>query len=162
MRLHGDRAPFTRLYGKDRRPALFTGGDNEVWSFGEEAYQILTKYMELRELMRPYTRDLMKQAHEKGTPVIRTMFYEFPQDKECWELKDQYMFGSEMLVAPVVYADSYEREVYLPKGASWTSIHDGKIYEGGQSIRVAAPLDIIPVFLKNDSCRELIGKVFKK
>ena len=159
MRLHGDRAPFTRLYGEDGRPALFTGGDNEVWSFGEETYQILIKYMELRELIRPYTRDLMKQAHEKGTPVIRTMFYEFPQDKECWELKDQYMYGSEMLVAPVVYEDSYERDIYLPNGAKWTSIHDGQIYEGGQRIKVAAPIDIIPVFLKNDSCKELIGKI---
>ena len=66
--------------------------------------------------MRPYVRSLMQQAHENGTPVMRTMFYEFPDDPVCWELKDQYMFGSDLLVAPVVYKDAEEREVYLPAG----------------------------------------------
>uniref|UniRef100_UPI0035E42DAC TIM-barrel domain-containing protein n=1 Tax=Clostridium lacusfryxellense TaxID=205328 RepID=UPI0035E42DAC len=57
MRLHGDRKPCTKLYGKDGRSALFTGGDNEVWSYGEKAYDILVKYMNIREKMRPYTRE---------------------------------------------------------------------------------------------------------
>jgi alpha-D-xyloside xylohydrolase len=119
MRLHGDRKPMTKLYRKDGSPNLFTGGNNEVWSFGEETYEILKKYMNIREKIRPYTRELMRQAHEKGTPVMRTMFYEFPDDETCWELKDQYMFGSDLLIAPIVYENMTSRKVYLPKGAVW-------------------------------------------
>lgn len=157
MRLHGDRRPSTPLYGKDGRSALFTGSDNEVWSYGEEVYEILVKYMKLREAMRPYTRELMKEAHEKGTPVMRTMFYEFPQDAVCWELKDQYMYGSDILVAPIVHEEQYARAVYLPNGAMWTNLHDGKVYEGGQTITVNAPLAQIPVFLKDGKQSSLIG-----
>lgn len=159
MRLHGDRKPFTPLFRKDGSPYLFTGGDNEVWSFGEEVYEILVKYINFREAMRPYTRELMREAHEKGTPVIRTMFYEFPEEEVCWELKDQYMFGSDILVAPIVYEETYSRDVYLPSGATWTNIHDGKVYDGGQWIRVDAPLDVIPVFLRDGKHKELIGRI---
>ncbi len=159
MRLHGDRKPTTKLYGKGGRPALFTGSDNEVWSFGGETYDILKKYMHIRERMRSYTRELMKQAHEKGTPVMRTMFYEFPEDEKCWELKDQYMYGSDILVAPVVYENMVSREVYLPKGAVWTNLHDGKEVEGGQAVFVKAPLDVIPVFTRDSRKSEWVGEI---
>lgn len=159
MRLHGDRQPSTKLYGKDGRLALFTGGGNEVWSFGDEAYDILAKYMYIRETMRPYTRELMKQAHEKGTPIMRTMFYEFPEDEVCWKLKDQYMYGSDILVAPVAYEKMYAREVYLPSGTKWTSLRDGKVYEGGQIVLVEAPLKVIPIFLRDGTHSELIGRI---
>jgi alpha-D-xyloside xylohydrolase len=157
MRLHGDRKPQTRLYYEDGRPALFTGSDNEVWSFGEEAYSILKKYMVLRERMRPYIRDLMKQAHEKGTPIMRAMFYEFPEDPLCWELKDQYMFGSDILVAPIVYKGATCREVYLPKGADWVHTHTGRSYKGGQTVTCDAPLDQIPLYLKNGNQMDFFG-----
>ena len=63
-----------RKYRQKRwKKALITGGDNEVWSFGEEAYEILVKYMEFRETLRHYTRELMKEAHEKGAPVMRPL-----------------------------------------------------------------------------------------
>ena len=159
MRLHGDRKPQTKLYSQDGSPALFTGSDNEVWSFGDEAYEILKKYMELRETMRPYTRQLMQQAHEKGTPVMRTMFYEFPNDPVCWDLKDQYMFGGDILVAPVVYEGATSRKVYLPEGASWTDAHTGKIYDGGQSVECDCPISIIPFYLRDGNQQELIGKI---
>jgi len=159
MRLHGDRKPTTKLYSENGHSALFTGGDNEVWSYGDEAYGILVKYLKLRETIRPYTRELMKQAHEKGTPVMRTMFYEFPDDEACWELKDQYMYGSDILVAPIVQEEKYEREVYLPVGATWTNLHGGKVYQGGQTVMVEAPLDIIPAFSRDGRAAGLIGKI---
>ncbi|ULO09019.1 glycoside hydrolase family 31 protein [Paenibacillus sp. 19GGS1-52] len=159
MRLHGDRKSMQNIYRKDGSEALFSGGDNEVWSFGEEVYPILVKYMNLREVMRPYTRRLMEEAHENGSPLIRPMFYEFPQEEYCWELQDQYMFGADILVAPVMEEDVCEREVYLPAEAKWTELHSGLVYEGGQRITAAAPLDVIPVFLKNDACRDLIGLI---
>ncbi len=159
MRLHGDRISYEKVIKKNGEEIQGSGGPNEIWSFGEEVYEILEKYVHFREIMRPYTRQLMKEAHEKSSPIMRTMFYEFPQDENCWELKDQYMFGSDILVAPVVQEDMYEREVYLPHGIVWTSIHDGTRYEGGQRVLVEAPLEVIPVFLKGDKHNEFIGKI---
>ena len=146
MRIHGDRQPGHKLYRRDGREALFTGTDNEVWSYGDTAYPILVKYMRLREKMRSYTRRLMTEAHEEGKPLMRTMFYEFPLDEKCWQIQDQYMFGDTFLVAPVMYAGMRERGVYLPHGARWKNIGTGAIFEGGQVITAQAPLDTMPVF----------------
>ena len=77
------------------------------------------------------------------------MFYEFPEDEKCWDLRDQYMFGSDYLVAPVLKADMKEREVYLPKG-KWQDIRDGKTYSGGQTVKVPTPIDSIPVFKRGE------------
>lgn len=159
MRLHGDRVPQTPLTHSDGSPTMPTGADNEIWSFGDENTPILEKYIRFREGMRPYTRELMKEAHEEGSPVIRTMFYEFPEDKACWELKDQYMFGPDVLVAPIVYENTWERQVYLPKGAMWTLIYDGTEYEGGTSVTVPADISRIPVFLRGHSHSEWIGRI---
>jgi alpha-D-xyloside xylohydrolase len=159
MRLHGDRQPAVHLQREDGSPALFTGSDNEVWSFGEKAYDILSKHMKLREMMRPYTRELMRQAHDKGTPVMRTMFYEFPDDEVCWTLKDQYMFGGDLLIAPVAYENMTSREVYLPGGSEWTSLWSGQVYKGGQRVWAEAPIDIIPVFLRDGKHTEWIEEM---
>ena len=66
-------------------------------------------------------------------------------------MKEQYMYGSDMLVAPVLYEDSYEREVYLPEGCTWKDVFSGSSYEGGQTVKVDAPIDKIPVFVRADS-----------
>lgn len=159
MRLHGDRRQKTELTRKDGTSALFTGGDNEIWSFGEEVLPILEKYIRIREILRPYTRSLMEEAHRYGRPVLRTMFYEFPEDAECWEWKEQYMFGSKLLIAPMVYENQYEREVYLPKNAEWIDTHTGKRYTGGITINITAELDVIPVFEREDCTLGLNGVI---
>ena len=149
MRLHGDRdCDDRRVFHADGRPALFTGGDNEIWSYGAENEVILTRYIFLRELMRPYTRKLMEEAHLYGKPVMRPMFYDFPEQDVCWELKEQYMFGPSILVAPILYEDQNERDVYLPSGTTWTLLMNGEVYEGGQTLHVTAPIDEIPVFIR--------------
>ena len=150
LRMHGDRGPhniptFSDLdFGGGFSD---TGQPNELWSFGEETYRILKKYLDIRLGMKDYISSVMNEASGNGSPVIRTMFYEFPEDDRCWDLDDQYMFGSEYLIAPVLYQGMTEREVYLPRG-TWESIHDGRIYSGGQTITAAAPIDIIPVYKK--------------
>ena len=126
---------------------LNSGSDNEVWSFGEEAYPILVKYMNRREKIRDYVRSLMKEAHEAGTPLMRGMFYEFPEDKTCATLQDQYMFGDKYLVAPVMELGARSRSVYLPTG-SWRNVDTSELLEGGHRVTVSAPLENIPVFEK--------------
>ena len=89
----------------------------------------------------------MQAAHEKGTPVIRPLFYDFPEDKTAWNIDDEFMFGPSVLVAPILYENARERSVYLPEG-SWTDTNTGKVYEGGCSYTVPAPIEYIPVFVK--------------
>lgn len=150
LRMHGDRDPhdIPPLSDKDYGGGyLFTGQPNELWCYGDEAFGIMKKYLKLRLSLKPYILDLMKEATETGSPLMRTMFYEFPQDEKCWEISDQYMFGSEYLVAPVLNANQFSRNVYLPAGV-WKSLGDGEEYRGGQTIKCDAPIEYIPVFKK--------------
>ncbi len=148
MRLHGDREPRQPQYGTTGGAHCCSGAANEVWSYGEEVYKICVKYMNMREQMREYTRKLMEEAHKNGTPIMRTLFYEFPEDKECWEIEDEYMYGDKILVAPVLAAGARERKVYLPPGARWKECENNQIYNGGQYINVKVTLDSMPIFEK--------------
>ena len=147
MRLHGFREPFLPPLGTTGGGKQISGAANEIWSYGEEVYEICKKYIFLREKMRPYVRSLMKAAHEKGTPVIRPLFYDYPADKKCWDIGDEYMFGPDVLVAPILYEDVRERQVYLPEG-KWRNINDGTEFDGGRTITAPAPYEAIPVFVK--------------
>ncbi len=150
LRMHGDRGPYNIPPLDDRDWGggyLHTGQPNELWSYGEENYRIMRKYYDIRIALHDYIRDLYTEAHENGSPLIRTMFYEFPEDPKCWETEDQYMFGGKYLVAPVMSLNQFERDVYLPAG-EWEDFHTGDAVTGGRTIRVKAPLDVIPVFRK--------------
>ena len=114
MRLHGDREPRQPQYGTTGGYFCASGADNEVWSYGPEAFEICKKYLRLREEMRDYTRKLMEEAHTKGLPLMRAMFVEFPDDPVCWELEEQYMYGDKYLVAPILNLGQRARKVYLP------------------------------------------------
>ena len=78
-----------------------SGGPNEVWSFGDEAYEIITNYLHLRERLRPYIMEQMAAAHENGAPPMSPLFFDFPEDEAAWAVEDQFMFGPDLLVAPV-------------------------------------------------------------
>ncbi|MFL0165722.1 TIM-barrel domain-containing protein [Candidatus Clostridium helianthi] len=149
MRLHGYRWPFKPQYGTTGGAECVSGADNEVWSYGDKVYDICKKYLKIREAMMPYITTLMEEAHKKGTPVMRPMFYDFPEDKLCWENESQYMFGPNILVAPIMEKGQTEREVYLPSGSNWTNAWTKEKMEGGQTILVDAPIDQIPLFLRD-------------
>lgn len=154
MRLHGDREPRQPQYGTTGGASCCSGAANEVWSYGEEAYEICRKYLELREKMRPYTRRLMEEAHEKGTPVMRTLFYMYPEDPLCWEVEDAYFYGPDILAAPILHAGQRSRSVYLPGDEDWVEYATGKVYRGGQRIEADAPLDTMPVFVRKSAMAE--------
>ena len=116
-----------------------------MWSYGEEVQAIMVKHYELRKSLLPYLKQIFAEAHENGSPLLRTMFYEFPEDPRCWELDDQYMFGPDYLVAPVLASGQRSREVYLPAGR-WQDIRSGEVLSGGRTVTADAPLDSIPVF----------------
>ncbi|MBQ7955172.1 MAG: glycoside hydrolase family 31 protein [Lachnospiraceae bacterium] len=157
FRMHGERSPW---YEREQEfinnvRQLTSGQDNEVWSFGEDNYEILKEYLFVRERLRPYIREVMREASETGAPVMRPMFFDFPEDKVCWETEDQYMFGPDLLVAPVMEIGMRSRSVYLPAGLKWTDAKSGKVYEGGQRVEVDAPVDIIPVFVREGKTYEI-------
>lgn len=95
----------------------------------------------------------MKEAHEKGTPVMRTLFYEFSEDRTCWEIEDQYLYGGDILVASVLSANSENGKLYLPKG-EWVEYETKKGYKGKQWITVKTSIDEIPVFVRKE--REIL------
>jgi alpha-D-xyloside xylohydrolase len=145
FRLHGVREP------ADLDRYWLSGGPNEVWSFGEAAYEIISDLLHLRERLRPYIMEQMNAAHEKGTPPMRPLFYDFPEDATAWEIEDQFMFGPDLLVAPIIFEGATRRRVYLPAGNSWRNLWTQETIHGGQWIEVAAPLDQIPLYLRNDA-----------
>ena len=89
----------------------------------------------------------MQEASENGSPVMRALFYEFPDDEKAWQIKDEYLFGSQYLVAPILTADTYSRKVYLPFG-KWQDIRTNEVFDGGKDIIADAPITSIPVFRK--------------
>ena len=151
FRMHGERSPW---YEREQEfingvRQLTSGQDNEVWSFGEENYEIMKKYLFIRENLRDYVRQSMKNTSKTGEPVMRPLFFDFPEDSESWKVETAYMFGRELLVSPVTEAGVKAWKVYLPKGSRWTEAATGKEYEGGQYVEAYAPIDIIPVFMKD-------------
>ena len=148
MRLHGDREPKQPQHGSTGGATCLSGAPNEVWCYGDAIYEICKKYMFLREEMRDYTRSLMKEAHEKGSPIIRALFYVFPKDSKCWEVENQYMFGDKYLVAPVLAPGVRKRSVYLPEGEKWVVLGGEEVLEGGRVVEADAPLETMPVFVR--------------
>ncbi|MBL1102081.1 glycoside hydrolase family 31 protein [Streptomyces coffeae] len=147
----GAFCPLFRLHGyREPRPEVGwngTGGPNEIWSYGEAAYEMIKDVVLLRERLRPYLHTHLDQASETGLPAMRPLLVDFPHDKTAWTTEDEFMFGSDILVAPVLHPGARSRDVYLPEGATWTEAWTGG--EGGQTITVDAPLDRIPLFLRN-------------
>lgn len=131
--------PILRMHGNDY--------DTEIWKEEAAVYAILKDYLNLRYRLRPYILDQMRLAHEKGTPPMRPVFFDFPDDAATYDLPDQYMFGPDLMVAPVVTMGARERSVYLPAGQEWESVWSGVCYAGGQCHTVEAPLEQIPLFV---------------
>ncbi|HHY86965.1 MAG TPA: glycoside hydrolase family 31 protein [Verrucomicrobia bacterium] len=125
------------------------GGPNEVWSFGERAYGIIREQLFLRERLRPYIMEQMRAASERGAPPMRPLFFDFPGDPQAWAVEDQFLFGPDVLVAPVLFPGATEREVYLPAGAEWTDAWTGALVKGGKRVAAEAPLERIPIYVRN-------------
>ena len=99
------------------------------WLFDEESCDVVRKFTRLKCRLMPYLYGAAVEAHEHGTPMMRPMMLEFPDDPACDTLDRQYMMGESLLVAPVFHADSHV-DYYLPDGL-WTSLLDGRKVQGG-------------------------------
>ncbi|KAI1822784.1 glycoside hydrolase family 31 protein [Xylaria intraflava] len=160
FRLHGDREPQQPRHGTTGGSHCLSGAPNEVWSYGDEVYAICKKYLLLREKLRDYVRDLMDAAHRHGDPVMRPLFYDFPDQRNLWDVSDEYMFGGRYLVAPILHEGQRERRVVLPRGFDWQRVNQegervGPVYSSPRTesddsfvIMFDAPLEYMPVLEK--------------
>jgi len=124
---------------------------NEVWSYGKQAEPILEKYLRLRYQLIPYIYSLGYQTYLTGAPFMRALFMDFPNDPNVADLRDEYMFGPALLVAPVTEQGVTSRTVYLPAGTDWYNYWTNERVHGGQAIQVNAPIDTLPVFVRAGS-----------
>jgi alpha-D-xyloside xylohydrolase len=135
-------------------PVMRTHGSrkyNEVWSYGKQAEPILEKYLRLRYQLMPYIYSLGYKTHQTGAPFMRALFMDFPNDGLAVDIKDEYMFGSAFLVAPVTDQGATFKNAYLPAGSDWYNYWTNERYHGGQIAKVDAPIDKIPLFVRAGS-----------
>jgi len=123
----------------------------EVWSYGQAAESIISKYLRLRYALLPYLYSLGKITSDTGAPFMRALFMDFPADPNVAQVGDEYMLGPALLVAPVTQQGVQSRTVYLPAGADWYNYWTNEKLNGGQSVRVSAPIDSIPLFVRAGS-----------
>ena len=91
---------------------------------------------------------MMHKCEENGAPIIRPLLYDYQNDKKTYEINDEFLFGDNILVSPVVEQGSRQKLVYLPEGNNWIDYWTGTEFEGGQYIIKEAPLDICPIDIK--------------
>ncbi len=102
----------------------------EPWEYGEEFTDGFRRIVELRYRLMPYIYAQAVHAAQNGYPLLRTLFFEYPEDPTSWLIEDEYLFGEDILMAPLM-EQMESRDVYLPPG-SWTDYQSGKVYEGGR------------------------------
>jgi alpha-glucosidase len=122
----------------------------EPWAFGEPALSIYRKHLQLRFRLMPYLYGLFEESRRTGAPILRPMLFGYPQEPAAANLGHQFLVGPSLLVAPVMRPGTAAREVWLPPGI-WTAYETGQRWEGGRFVLAEAPLDTLPIFVKEGS-----------
>lgn len=133
--------PFMRMHTEISTP------DKEPWSFGWRYEAINKRAIELRYQLLPYIYNVMEQASRTGVPAMRPLFLDFPQKEYTASIEDEFLFGSDLLVAPVLWEGVDSRDVYLPPG-DWYDYWTGKHYSGDTTISVPVTIDSIPMYVR--------------
>lgn len=141
-----------------RGHSMINSRDAEPWSFGESTLEISANFMRLRYRLMPYIYSMMSEAHQNGLPLVRSLAIDYTHDPHiydnCWS--NQYMFGSQLLVA-AVDARQPIHKVYLPEG-EWQLLYNNQRFTGRQTIYLDTPLEILPVFVKTGSVLPVLSK----
>ena len=132
-------------------------GKREPWHYGAENEAIVRRFIQLRYRLIPYLDGVLQIAHETGLPVMRPMVLDSPEFEESWSFEQQYFFGPEMLVVPVVRPQG-KATVHLPPG-TWYDFWTGQALEGGRTFHTKSPLGTIPVYVRANSIIPLGPKV---
>lgn len=124
----------------------------EPWNFSWEAEQLSTEFLRLRHRLIPYIYSMNYRSFNECRALCEPMYYTYSEEPQAYAVKNEYMFGSELLICPVTTKISQRTktaftEVWLPEGR-WTNIFDGRIYKGGKLVTVSSPINTIPVLAK--------------
>jgi alpha-glucosidase len=133
--------PFMRTH------TMFDSPDQEPWSYGTAHEALNRRAIELRYQLLPYIYSVMREAAESGIPAMRPLMLEYPDDEQTYGINDQFLFGSDLLIAPVLREGATQREVYLPAG-DWYDYWSGEHFTGGKKIIVPVTLASIPIFVR--------------
>lgn len=157
----GTFTPMMRSHGTDAPREIYQFGKR-----GERSFDVIEKYIQFRYRLLPYIYSTAHTVSSESQSFMRALVMDFPGDEKVQNMTDQYMFGSSIMVAPVLksmyvsktdnketenYSDIKPREVYLPKGTEWYDFWTGEKLQGGQEVEKAAPIDIIPLYIKAGS-----------
>lgn len=124
-----------------------SGIPSEPVFFDDTTQRIVRYFMDERYRLLPYLYTTVWQAHKDGTPIVRPLFFEFPNDSTTYSVMDEYLWGDDFLVAPILKQKEQLRRLYLPKGL-WYNWWNNRKYEGGRWITVPVKLQTIPVFIR--------------
>lgn len=122
----------------------------EPWEYSEKFLDIFRKSVELKYQLFPYIKQEAEESVKKGFPLMRTLFFEYPEDKIAWDIEDEYFFGSKILVAPLFEENQCTRDVYLPQG-EWVNFFSMETYEGGRYVPIEMTELPILVLVKKGS-----------
>ena len=132
----------------------------EPWAFGPRAEKIAKKSIELRYELIPYIYDLYYISHKEGLPIFRPMIMEYEKDMNLLNMREQFMLGENMIVAPVLYEGERSKTVYLPKGI-WFNYFTMEKLQGGKWYKLPCELDEILVFVKEGAIIPTYNKKFR-
>jgi alpha-glucosidase (family GH31 glycosyl hydrolase) len=146
-------------YHSEYTPAGAPSKDRTPWNIqahtgDERVIAVYRWFAHLRMQLLPYIRTEAAHCAATGEPLMRPLLLDNPDDPIAWQMTDQYCFGRDLLVAPVIEPGATQRKLYLPRG-EWRDLWDGSISAGGQWIVVEAPLNRIPVFVRADAAFQL-------
>jgi len=152
---HNDCTEHAELYERWVQFSCFTpifrthhaGGEAVPFRYNEMTLDGMSHYIKLRYRLIPYVYSLYYENHLHGTPIMRPLFWHYPDDKRAYEIKDEYLFGENMLIAPVLESQKNFRKVYFSQG-KWYDFDYDYLYEGGREYEVYAPQNRIPVFVR--------------
>jgi alpha-glucosidase len=154
----GMLSPIATVFGMDHP------GYKEPWNYGEDGLRNFKKYDSLRYSLLPYLYSNAYVQYKTGMPLMRALVLHYQNDRNVYDITDQYLLGDNLMVCPVTTKGAQTRTVYLPEG-NWYDYWTGKAYTGKQYIHVVTPLDTMPLFVKAGSIvpqQEVVSYVGEK
>ena len=126
----------------------------EPWAFGKQVENVCRRYIRLRYHLLPYFYNLFHEATASATPIMRPLFWEFPDDPNGYAVDDQFLLGASLLVAPISKPGAVSRAVYLPAGSDWYDYWTKHTHAGGHYVTAPAPFDTLPLFVRAGSRKQ--------
>ncbi len=141
-------SPLVRLHCAFENPQ--DGNLRLPWIYGQQGIDLVKKYFRLRYRLLPYIYTAAREAHDEALPIVRPLYLEYPGLDKAYEVPGEYLFGDNLLVAPVTDSAADKKDVYLPPG-EWRNYFTGKVTPGNRVIREACATDEIPLYVKSGS-----------